>query len=138
MPQPLMMAALQGRTAAAGWWRSTQEFFAYHGVWAFGVRAMRVWSLRAKMVLLVAVLALPLLPLMADAILDRTATVKTSARRIAGLATADAAYALARLLDQQRQAIEAGRCLPTPQHRPMPSCWPPGWRLSRTAWTWTR
>ena len=109
MSQPLTMTAQQGRAAAAGWWRSTREFFAYHGVWAFGVRAMRVWSLRAKMVLLVAVMALPLLPLMAAAILDRNATVQASARRIAGLATADAAYALARQLDLQRQALEAGR-----------------------------
>ena len=109
MPPPLMMAAQQGRAAAAGWWRSTREFFAYHGVWAFGVRAMRVWSLRAKMVLLVAVMAVPMLPLMAGAILDRNATVQASAQRIAGLATADAAYALARQLDLQRQALEAGR-----------------------------
>ena len=109
MPPPLMMAAQQGRAAAASWWRGTREFFAYHGVWAFGVRAMRVWSLRAKMVLLVAVMALPLLPLMAGAILDRNATVQASAQRIAGLATADAAYGLARQLDLQRQALEAGR-----------------------------
>ena len=109
MSQPLTMAAQQGRAAAAGWWRSTREFFAYHGVWAFGVRAMRVWSLRAKMVLLVAVMAVPMLPLMAGAILDRNATVQASAQRIAGLATADAAYALARQLDLQRQALEAGR-----------------------------
>ena len=109
MPPPLTMAAQQGRAAAAGWWRSTREFFAYHGVWAFGVRAMRVWSLRAKMVLLVAVMAVPMLPLMAGAILDRNATVQASAQRIAGLATADAAYALARQLDLQRQALEAGR-----------------------------
>ena len=108
MSQPLTMAAQQGRAAAAGWWRSTREFFAYHGVWAFGVRAMRVWSLRAKMVLLVAVMAVPMLPLMAGAILDRNATVQASAQRIAGLATADAAYALARQLDLQRQALEAG------------------------------
>ena len=109
MSQPLTMAAQQGCAAAAGWWRSTREFFAYHGVWAFGVRAMRVWSLRAKMVLLVAVMAVPMLPLMAGAILDRNATVQASAQRIAGLATADAAYALARQLDLQRQALEAGR-----------------------------
>lgn len=112
MPQPLTMAAQQGRRAAAGWWRGTREFFAYHGVWAFGVRAMRVWSLRAKMVLLVAVMALPLLPLMADAILARNATVHASAQRLAGLRTADEAYGLARLLDLQRQALEAGRPAP--------------------------
>lgn len=109
MPQPLTTAALQGRAAARGWWQGTREFFAYHGVWAFGVRAMRVWSLRTKMVLLVAVMALPLLPLMVEAIIVRTTTVTTVAQRLAGLRTADAAYGLARALDLQRQALEAGR-----------------------------
>ena len=53
------------------WWQSTREFFAYHGVWAFGVRAMRLWSLRMKMLLLVAVMAMPLLPLIVLQIADR-------------------------------------------------------------------
>lgn len=97
------------RTASAGGsWRATREFFAYHGVWAFGVRAMRLWSLRMKMVLLVTVMSLPLLPLMVQQIIDRNHTVQLSAQRLAGLEVADAAYQLATALDQPRQALEVG------------------------------
>ncbi len=102
-------AALPNRAAALSWWNSAREFFAYHGIWAFGVRAMRLWSLRAKMVLLVTVMALPLLPLMLQRIVENNATAAESARRVAGLRVADVAYGLARRLDLQRQAIETGQ-----------------------------
>lgn len=93
-------------------WRAAREFFAYHGVWAVGVRAMRLWSLRMKMLLLVTVLALPLVPLLVLQILERNATVDLLGKRIAGLAVADAAYRLAGALDLQRQALEAGKPAP--------------------------
>ena len=94
---------------AGGSWRAAREFFAYHGVWAFGVRAMRLWSLRMKMVLLVTVMSLPLLPLMVQQILERNRTVAVSGQRLAGLEVADAAYKLAVQLDVPRQALEAGQ-----------------------------
>ena len=75
----VLRAGLSGR-----WWSSAREFFAYHGVWAFGVRALRLWSLRMKMVLLVTVMSLPLLPLMVQQIVDRNATVQSSAMRLHG------------------------------------------------------
>ncbi len=112
MSSTVTLAVAQGPAAAQPWWRNLIEFFAYHGVWAIGVRVMRLWSLRAKMVLLVAVLAMPLLPLMANAIFERNATLGESARRLAGLRTVDAAYALARLLDTQRQALENRQAVP--------------------------
>jgi methyl-accepting chemotaxis protein len=93
-------------------WRAAREFFAYHGVWAIGVRAMRLWSLRMKMLLLVGVLALPLLPLLIQQILDRNATVDQLGQRIAGLTVARSASALAAALDGQRQALEAGPSAP--------------------------
>lgn len=94
------------------WLPAAREFFAYHGVWAFGVRAMRLWSLRMKMVLLVTVMALPLLPLMVQQIVERNATVQTSARRLVGLEVSELAYRLAVLLDQPRGALEAGQSPP--------------------------
>ena len=118
MPSTVTLAPSQGPAAARIGWRKLPEFFAYHGVWAIGVRLMRVWSLRTKMVLLVAVLALPLLPLMAAAILERNAALGESARRLAGLQTLDAAYALARQLDTQRQALESHQPVPTSQAAP--------------------
>jgi len=90
-------------------WRAAREFFAYHGVWAFGVRAMRLWSLRMKMVLLVTVMSLPLLPLMVQQIVQRNAMVHTSGLRLVGLQVSDAAYSLAVQLDQSRATLEAGQ-----------------------------
>ncbi len=58
------------------------------------------------MVMLVTVLALPLLPLMGQQIIDRNVTVQKSQRRLAGLAVASTAYDLARVLDGQRGALE--------------------------------
>ncbi len=70
---------------------------------------MRLWSLRAKMMLLVAVLTLPLVPLLLQQILERNATVTDSALRIQGLRSSESAYALGRALGLQRQALEQGR-----------------------------
>lgn len=100
------------RQARHSSWRAAREFFAYHGVWAIGVRAMRMWSLRMKMLLLVTVLALPLVPLLVLQILERNATVDVLGQRMAGLAVADSAYAFAVALDAQRQALEAGKPAP--------------------------
>ena len=93
-------------------WRGAREFFAYHGVWAIGVRAMRLWSLRTKMLLLVVVMALPMLPLMGHQILEQNQKVLGTTKRLAGLEVADIAYQLAASLDQQRQALEAGQDTP--------------------------
>jgi methyl-accepting chemotaxis protein-1 (serine sensor receptor) len=93
-------------------WKAIREFFAYHGVWAIGVRGMRLWSLRTKMFLLVAVMALPMLPLVVHQILDQNRLVLGSAKRLAGLEVADSAYQLAASLDQTRQALEAGQPAP--------------------------
>lgn len=104
---------MMNRAVPSGrWWRQAREFFAYHGVWAFGVRAMRLWSLRMKMVLVVTVMALPLLPLMVQQIVERNATVQNSARRLVGLEVGESAYRLAVLLDQPRAALEGGQTPP--------------------------
>ena len=108
MPLPGLPLAL-GAAHADQRWRGLKEFFAYHGVWAPGVRAMRLWSLRAKMMLLVAVLTLPLLPLLLQQILERNATVQGSSVRIQGLRSGESAYALGRTLGQRRLALEQGK-----------------------------
>jgi len=106
------LALVSRATPKGPMWRAAREFFAYHGVWAFGVRAMRLWSLRIKMVLLVTVMSLPLLPLMVQQIIQRNATVHSSGLRLVGLQVSDASYHLAVLLDRPRSALEAG--LPPP------------------------
>ena len=86
------------------WWQSTREFFAYHGVWAFGVRAMRLWSLRMKMLLLVAVMAMPLLPLIVLQIADRQHVAVESGQRLAGLRVSQAVFDLEHVLNQATPA----------------------------------
>ena len=85
MSLPASFALEPRATLPHRWWQAAREFFAYHGVWAFGVRAMRLWSLRMKMVLLVTVMSLPLLPLMVQQIIERNSTVQLSAQRLLGL-----------------------------------------------------
>ena len=93
-------------------WRGLKEFFAHHGVWAPGVRAMRLWSLRAKMVMLVAVLTLLLLPLMVHQIVERNATLHDSGLQLHGLRSSEAAYLLGRTMGAQRLALEHGTAPP--------------------------
>ena len=89
MPLSGQSSALS-RPPVGRWWQSTREFFAYHGVWSFGVRAMRLWSLRMKMVLLVAVMAMPLLPLVVLQIVDRQQLAEEIGQRLAGLRVSQA------------------------------------------------
>ena len=89
-----LSAALHPRRANV-WWRGVVEFFAYHGMWAFGVRVMRLWSLRMKMALLVTVMAVPLAWLMVQQIRGHNAGVQIYERRLEGLRVAQAWQALA-------------------------------------------
>ena len=93
-------------------WRGLKEFFADHGVWAPGVRVMRLWSLRAKMVMLVAVLTLPLLPLVGHQIVERNATLHDNGLHLHGLRSSEAAYLLGRSMGAQRLALEHGTAPP--------------------------
>lgn len=93
-------------------WRGLKEFFAHHGVWAPGVRAMRLWSLRAKMVMLLAVLTLLLLPLVVHQIVERNATLHDSGLHLHGLRSSEAAYLLGRTMGAQRLALEHGTAPP--------------------------
>jgi len=102
-------SAVLPRRSSGSWRQATREFFAYHGVWAFGVRAMRLWSLRMKMLLLVTVLALPLLPLLVQQIIERNDTVRESAHRIAGLRVSEAIFDMGSALDLQMQALDGGQ-----------------------------
>ena len=108
MSLPGLSAVLQSSRAAA-WWQGVAEFFAYHGVWAFGVRIMRLWSLRTKMALLVTVMAVPLAWLMVQQIRSHNAGVQLYEQRLAGLQVAQAYQALAIQFTQQAQAFDDGK-----------------------------
>ena len=108
MSLPGLSAVLQA-SRATGWWRGVVEFFAHHGVWAFGVRTMRLWSLRKKMGLLVTVMAVPLAWLMVQQIRGHNAGVQIYGQRLAALQVAQAHQALAIQLTQQSQAFDDGQ-----------------------------
>ena len=80
--------------ALSAWVAELREFFAYHGVWAPGVRALRKLSVRAKVLLVMAILAAPVLPLAWHMVSEQNAQVESNARRLAGLRLASAASAL--------------------------------------------
>jgi len=103
-----LSAALHTRRANA-WRRGVVEFFAYHGMWAFGVRVMRLWSLRMKMALLVTVMAVPLAWLMVQQIRGHNAGIQNHERRLSGLRVAQAHQALAAQLIQHAQAFDEAR-----------------------------
>ena len=86
-----------------------REFHAYHGVWAMGVRLLRRWSIRAKVLLLLAIVALPLLPLTINLLQGLQATVEASERQLAAVRLSDAASSMGTELAVQSLAQEAGR-----------------------------
>ncbi len=45
------------------WVGPVRAYFAHHGIWAPGVRLLRICSVRSKMVVLMTFLCLPLLPI---------------------------------------------------------------------------
>jgi methyl-accepting chemotaxis protein-1 (serine sensor receptor) len=105
MPGSPTTTASVGHSSA---WQHVREYFAYHGVWAVGVRALRRWSLRLKMALLVTVMAMPMVPLMIQQVMERNASVHENIHRILGLQVARQASALSILLDKQQQRLESG------------------------------
>ena len=84
MSQPSATDALTPPPARAGWnlWRRWRDFHAYHGVWALGVKLLRRWSIRSKVLLLLAIIALPLVPLSVRVVGENNAMVVQSARHM--------------------------------------------------------
>lgn len=91
------------------WLRLLQEFHAYHGVWALGVRLLRRWSIRTKVLLLLTIVAVPLVPLTVNLNVGLERTVSTSERQLTALNLGDAASSLGSELNVQAQVHESGR-----------------------------
>ncbi len=64
-------------------WLALREFFAYHGVWAVGVRLLRAMSVRDKVLLVMGITAAPLLPLTWYVVSEQNAIVATTTQRLA-------------------------------------------------------
>lgn len=101
--------------AVPRWGRDLREFFAYHGVWAPGVRALRKFSVRAKVMLVMAILAAPVLPLAWHVVAGQNAHVEQNARRLAGLRLAAAASALRAELGAPGAAFDTQQAMPPDQ-----------------------
>ncbi len=93
-------------------WRALREYFAYHGVWAPGVRLLRKLTVRAKVGLVLGIMGAPLLPLSWMVASQQQATVAETSRRLAAVGLVDAAMRLDTRLDAQAAAAERGAPLP--------------------------
>jgi methyl-accepting chemotaxis protein-1 (serine sensor receptor) len=101
--------ALLAPLSSPGLLKRLREFHAYHGVWALGVRLLRRWSIKAKVLLLLAIVALPLVPLSVNLLRELKSTLDASHRQLAAVRLADAASSLGTELALQAQAQESGR-----------------------------
>lgn len=90
-------------------WQRTRAFFAFHGIWAPGVRLMRAWSFRTKLSLVMLMLGLPLLWAVSLLALERHEMLRTSEARLAGARLADEVYAFGGSFHDEWQALNAGR-----------------------------
>lgn len=92
-------------------WRRWKDFHAHHGVWALGVKLMRRWSIRTKVLLLLAIIALPLVPLSVHVVGENNALVAASVRHLAAVKLSSSASALGTELNTQLQALAVGRAV---------------------------
>ena len=91
------------------WARSAREFFAYHGVWAVGVRLLRKLTIRTKVLIVMGITAAPLLPLSWYLVDAKNALVVGTTQHLAGLRLAGAASELTYRINGLHLADEAGQ-----------------------------
>lgn len=101
----------------ATWPQHVHEYFAYHGVWAPGVRALRQWSVRAKVLIVMAILAAPVLPLAWQVVSAQNQDVAANVQRLSGVRLAAAALNLRAELQAPLQAAERQQPLPADQRQ---------------------
>jgi hypothetical protein len=101
--------------AGLAWGRAVREFFAYHGIWAVGVRLLRKLSIDTKVLLVLALVAAPLLPLTWYLVDTQNTLVSETRQRLVGLRLAGAITALRVELGAASTAEEAG--IPVPPDR---------------------
>jgi methyl-accepting chemotaxis protein len=93
-------------------WGRPRGFFRFHGIWAPGVRLLRRWSFRDKLLLVLALMGLPLLVMTWTLLAREHRVVQALEQRQAGADVAIAAYALGMQLNAEWQALVAGRMPP--------------------------
>lgn len=86
-----------------------REFFAYHGIWAVGVRLLRRLTIQSKVLLVLGILSLPLALLSIYVVVQQHHLLQRSAQRLAGVDLAVAASQLRSEIGAAYTAIETGR-----------------------------
>lgn len=117
LPWPWRRAAASGRAAGlaaelgAGPARlaAVREYFTYHGLWAPGVRLLRLLSIRDKMLMLSALVMVPALALAWHALAQEMTVAQLATQRLAGLRLVAASSALRVELGSRSAAVETGR-----------------------------
>ncbi|MBL8327455.1 MAG: methyl-accepting chemotaxis protein [Rubrivivax sp.] len=89
-------------------WQGVREFFAYHGVWAIGVRLLRRMSIKNKMLLVLGLVALPMLPMLVQLLSYQSQAVTLANLNASGARLAAAVHALVDDLDAVDNRIELG------------------------------
>jgi methyl-accepting chemotaxis protein I, serine sensor receptor len=83
MTVPSLSTLFSRPTQALPAWSRLREFFAYHGVWAVGIRTLRSLSMRAKLTLMMAVVLAIVAPLTWHLVDRSTAAVGDARLRLA-------------------------------------------------------
>ncbi|MDE2372257.1 MAG: methyl-accepting chemotaxis protein [Burkholderiales bacterium] len=91
------------------WWVALREFFAYHGVWAIGVRLLRVMTVRGKVLLVMGITAAPLLPLTWYVAAQQNQIVGSTRLQLAAVRLGGAAVNLDVELGAQALALDGGK-----------------------------
>lgn len=92
---------------------AVREFFAYHGVWAIGVRLLRRWSIRAKVLTVMGILVAPSLPLSGWVMLQQNQTVVEANRHLSAARLSAALFDVTRPLGDERLAFHARTAVDT-------------------------
>jgi methyl-accepting chemotaxis protein len=96
-------------TSWMAWWGGAREFFAYHGVWAPGVRTFRRWTIKTKILVVLGLMGLPLVPMTSYLVKEQNEIVQLAEWRLASARLALAAGRLDREIGEQWRAIDDGR-----------------------------
>ena len=115
MSIPSLRLHLPALHLGGGMWGGLREFFRYHGIWAVGVRLLRKLSIDTKVLLVLALVAAPLLPLTWYLVDTQNTLVSETRQRLVGLRLAGAITALRVELGAASTAEEAG--IPVPPDR---------------------
>lgn len=101
--------ALRWSSAAPRWWRGLLHFHAFHGPWALGVRVQRRLGIKAKVLLLLLLVAVPLLWLIRHEMIDVQKVVDQTLQQQVAFQLSRAATGLVSELQDQAQQLTAGR-----------------------------